>query len=49
MLWYDAVKAELDQIHDHDTFCDMGVGVIMDGNHHKINVHLMFDVKASGK
>ena len=27
----------------------MGIGVIMDCDHHKINVQLVFDVKASGK
>ena len=49
MLWHDAVKTELDQIRDYDTFRDMGIGVTMDSNHHKINVRLVFDVKASGK
>ena len=48
-LWSDAVKAELDQICNYDTFRDMGIGVPMDADHHKINVHLVFDVKASGK
>ena len=48
-LWHDAVRTELDQIRDYDTFRDMGIGVTMDSNHHKINVRLVFDVKASGK
>ena len=48
-LWHDAVRTELDQINDYDTFCDMGIGVTMDCDHHKINVRLVFDVKASGK
>ena len=49
MLWHNAVRTELDQIHDYDTFCDMRIGVTMDSDHHKINVRLVFDVKASGK
>ena len=49
MLWHDAVRTELDQICDYDTFRDMGVGVTMDSDHHKINVRLVFDVKALGK
>ena len=27
----------------------MGIGVPIDADHHKINVRLVFDVKASGK
>ena len=37
-LWQDAARAELDQICNYDNFCDMGVGVNMDTEHHKINV-----------
>ena len=48
-LWADAVKTELDQIRDYDTFRDMGIGVPIDADHHKINVRLVFDVKPSGK
>ena len=48
-LWHDAVRTELDQICDYDTFRDMGIGVTMDRDHHKINVRLVFDVKALGK
>ena len=48
-LWADAVTTELDQIRDYDTIRDMGIGVPIDADHHKINVRLVFDVKASGK
>ena len=48
-LWEDAVKLELKQIQDYDTFRDMGVGVKMDPSYSKIKVRLVFDVKASGK
>ena len=46
MLWHNAVRTELDQIHDYDTFCDMGIGVTMDSNHHKINT-LLHECKTS--
>ena len=48
-LWHNTVRTELDQIRVYDIFCHMGIGVTMDSDHHKINVQLVFDVKASGK
>ena len=48
-LWEDAGKLELKQIQDYDTIRDMGIGAKLDLEYHKINVHLVFDVKPSGK
>ena len=48
-LWEDAIKLELKQIQEYDTFRDMGVGVKMDPSYSKIKVRLVFDAKASGK
>lgn len=44
-LWQDAIKKEFDQIHEYNTFKDMGVGTRLDAKYKRINTHLVFDVK----
>ncbi|GKY94554.1 hypothetical protein MPSEU_000421100 [Mayamaea pseudoterrestris] len=44
-LWTDAIRTELNQINDYDTFADQGVGKVMPAPWKRINVHMIFDVK----
>jgi Reverse transcriptase (RNA-dependent DNA polymerase) len=44
-LWQDAIKTELNQINEYNTFKDIGVGGNPGSGFKKINVHLVFDVK----
>src|SRR6476620_3695600 len=44
-LWADAVKKEMDQLHEYNTFIDKGVGARMPLDWKRINVHLIFDCK----
>jgi len=44
-MWADAIKTEMDQLHEYDTFQDKGSGTTMGAGWKKINVHLIFAVK----
>ena len=45
--WQDAIKLELSQILGYDTFKDMGIGAKAPTGFQRINVHFVFDVKAT--
>ena len=45
--WQDAIKKELTQIHDYGTFKDLGRLAPPPDGHLRINVHFVFDVKAT--
>ena len=54
--WADAIKLELDQIDDYQTFTDKGKAIFRGrditnapNGHKKIRVHLVFDVKHDGR
>lgn len=48
-LWGDAIKAEIDQLHEYKTFRNLGRGAKAPQGYKRINVHLVFDVKESLK
>jgi len=48
-LWRDAIKVELDQIDEYNTFKDLGKGAQVPNGYKKIRVHLVFDVKHDGR
>lgn len=55
-MWADAVKLELGQIKDYDTFNDVGIAQWIDGKisnapegYKRIRVHLVFAVKHDGR
>ena len=45
-MWADAVKIEMDQLHEYDTFIDKGLGAPMEPDWKRINAHLVFDCKS---
>ena len=45
--WQDAIKLELSQILGYDTFKDIGMGAKAPTGFQRINVHFVFDVKAT--
>ena len=45
--WQDAIKLELSQILGYDTFKDIGIGAKAPTGFQRINVHFVFDVKAT--
>ena len=48
-LWQDAVKLEMDQIDEYNTFIDLGKGAKPPDGYQHIPVHVIFDVKQSLK
>ncbi|MGH3056064.1 MAG: hypothetical protein ACRDL7_13910, partial [Gaiellaceae bacterium] len=44
-LWKEAIKREMDQIFEYETFIDHGKGASTPDGHKKIKTHLVFDVK----
>ena len=47
--WQDAVKLEMRQLDDYDTFKNWGRNVKMPPGYKKIRVHLVYDVKHDGR
>jgi len=47
-FWEDAITLELLQIHEYNTFLDMGMGDCKPAGYKKIQVHFVFDVKHDG-
>jgi hypothetical protein len=43
--WQQSMDQEIAQIDEYDTFCDMGKGKPPPRDHHKIQVHFIYDVK----
>ena len=46
--WAEAIKLEIDQQHDHDTYKDMGKGSSPEG-YKQIRVHFVFNAKHDGR
>ena len=46
--WAEALKLEIDQQHEYDTYKDIGDGPAPEG-YKKIKVHFVFDVKHDGR
>ena len=47
--WQNAIQLELDNIHAHRTFRDLGPGTPIPSGYHNIRVHFVFDVKEDGR
>ena len=48
-LWRDAIKLEIDQQNDYDTYEDLGLDGKIPEGHKRIKVHFVFDVKHDGR
>ena len=46
--WAEAIKLEIDQQHDYNTYKDMGKSSSPEG-YKRIRVHFVFDVKHDGR
>jgi len=46
--WQDSTMLEMDQLHDYQTFKDLGKGAKLPDGYKRIRVHLVFDVKHDG-
>ena len=47
--WLQAEQTELKQIHEYDTFIDMGKGTVMPSEFTKIRVHFVYAIKHDGR
>ncbi len=47
--WQDSTMLEMDQLHDYQTFKDLGKGAKPPDGYRRIRVHLVFDVKHDGR
>ena len=47
--WQDAIKLELAQIQEYNTFIDYGINVMPPSGFKKIRIHFVFDVKHDGR
>ena len=47
-LWHDATALELQQLHDYNTFCNLGKDTLPPSDYTKVSVCLAFDAKEDG-